>query len=177
MALPLIPAAQFPATLDGRQALLRALLGERRVLVLLDNSRDPEQVRPLLPGAPGCLVIVTSRNELTGLIAADGARPIALDVLTEEDAHGMLARRLRDRVTAEPAAAARTDPLVRQAAAGSGHQALALNTELGNVPPPGTHPGQPWLRRAQTRQPSCRHRLLRARPEHFPGSRRPLLPT
>jgi DNA-binding SARP family transcriptional activator len=102
-----VPAAQIPATLDGRQSVYRSRLAGTKTLIVLDNAGDPDQVRPLLPGAPGCLVVVTSRNQLTGLIAADGAQSIVLDVLTSGEAHHVLARRLGpDRVAAEPAAAA-----------------------------------------------------------------------
>jgi DNA-binding SARP family transcriptional activator/tetratricopeptide (TPR) repeat protein len=102
-----VPAAQIPATLDGRQSVYRSRLAGTKTLIVLDNAGDPDQVRPLLPGAPGCLVVVTSRNQLTGLIAADGAQSIVLDVLTSGEAHHVLARRLGpDRVSAEPAAAA-----------------------------------------------------------------------
>src|SRR5262249_38974832 len=77
------------------------------VLVVLDNARDTAQVRPLLPGAPMCLVVVTSRNQLTGLVANDGAHPVTLDLLTDDEARQLLALRLgTDRVAAEPAAAA-----------------------------------------------------------------------
>jgi DNA-binding SARP family transcriptional activator len=101
-----VPAAQIPATLDGRQSVYRSRLGGTKTLIVLDNAGGPDQVRPLLPGAPGCLVIVTSRNQLAGLIAADGAQSIVLDVLTSGEAHHVLARRLGpDRVAAEPAAA------------------------------------------------------------------------
>jgi DNA-binding SARP family transcriptional activator len=101
-----VPAAQIPATLDGRQSLYRSRLAGTKTLIVLDNAGGPDQVRPLLPGAPGCLVIVTSRNQLAGLIAADGAQAIVLDVLTSGEAHHVLARRLGpDRVAAEPAAA------------------------------------------------------------------------
>jgi DNA-binding SARP family transcriptional activator len=101
-----VPAAQIPATLDGRQSVYRSRLAGTKTLIVLDNAGDPDQVRPLLPGAPGCLVIVTSRNQLAGLIAADGAQAIVLDVLTSGEAHHVLARRLGpDRVAAEPAAA------------------------------------------------------------------------
>jgi DNA-binding SARP family transcriptional activator/tetratricopeptide (TPR) repeat protein len=102
-----VPAAQIPATLDGRQSVYRSRLAGTKTLIVLDNAGDPDQVRPLLPGAPGCLVIVTSRNQLTGLIAADGAQSVVLGVLTSGEAHHVLARRLGpDRVAAEPAAAA-----------------------------------------------------------------------
>ncbi|MFD7502273.1 BTAD domain-containing putative transcriptional regulator [Streptomyces sp. NPDC059850] len=102
-----VPAQRIPAGFDAQVGLYRSLLAHRRVLILLDNARDTEQVRPLLPGSPGCLVIVTSRNRLTGLIAKDGARPLTLHQLTREEAHEFLARRLgAGRLAAEPQAAA-----------------------------------------------------------------------
>jgi DNA-binding SARP family transcriptional activator/Flp pilus assembly protein TadD len=101
-----VPAAQIPADLEGRQALYRSLLTGQCVLILLDNARDPAQVRPLLPAASGTLVLITSRSELTGLVAADGARPLSLDVLTDTEAHQLIAGRIgAARVAAEPAAA------------------------------------------------------------------------
>src|SRR6202034_1023555 len=63
-------------------------------LVILDNARDPEQVRPLLPGTSQSLVLVTSRRRLTGLVARDGAQPLYLDALTGPDAVALLASRL-----------------------------------------------------------------------------------
>jgi DNA-binding SARP family transcriptional activator/tetratricopeptide (TPR) repeat protein len=89
-----IPAHQIPAGLDAQTAMYRSLLAGRRVLIVLDNVRDDEHARPLLPGAPGCLAIVTSRNQLSGLVAGEGARPITLDVLSEPDALEFLTRRL-----------------------------------------------------------------------------------
>ena len=56
------------------------------MLVLLDNASDAAQVRQLLPGSPGCLVIVTSRSKLTGLVATNGAVPMSLDVLNDVEA-------------------------------------------------------------------------------------------
>ncbi|WP_446447286.1 AfsR/SARP family transcriptional regulator [Streptomyces adustus] len=85
---------RIPAGLEAQTALYRSVLAERRVLILLDNARDSEQVRPLLPGAPGCLVIVTSRNQLTGLVASEGAHPLTLNQLTPAEAHEFLTRRL-----------------------------------------------------------------------------------
>jgi tetratricopeptide (TPR) repeat protein len=77
----------IPAALPARAELLGGLLADRRVLLLLDNALDDEQVRPLLPGAPGSLVILTSRSDLTGLA---GAQVLALDVLTEAEARDLL---------------------------------------------------------------------------------------
>jgi tetratricopeptide (TPR) repeat protein len=102
-----VPDARIPATLEGRQALYRTILAGQRILILLDNVRDPAHTRLLLPGAPGPVTIITSRNDLAGLIAADGARCLALDVLPPDEARDVLALRLGPaRVAAEPAAAA-----------------------------------------------------------------------
>lgn len=95
----------LPQNADALAACYRTRLAGRRVLLLLDNARDAQQVRPLLPAGPGCMVIVTSRNRLSGLIATDGARPIHLDVLSVTEARDFLVRRLgADRVAREPAA-------------------------------------------------------------------------
>ncbi|MER6145247.1 BTAD domain-containing putative transcriptional regulator [Streptomyces sparsogenes] len=100
-----VPAHRIPATVEAQTALYRSLLADRRVLILLDNARDADQVRPLLPGAPGCLVLLTSRNELTSLVVAEQAQPLPLDLLDRAEARELLARRLgSERVAAEPGA-------------------------------------------------------------------------
>ncbi|MGH3679404.1 MAG: tetratricopeptide repeat protein [Natronosporangium sp.] len=77
------------------------------MLVLLDNARDVDQVRPLLPGGGTCMVLVTNRTPLSGLIVAEGAYPIVVDVFTSGEAHQMLSGRLGSRRTAaEPEAVA-----------------------------------------------------------------------
>ncbi|MFI7470492.1 AfsR/SARP family transcriptional regulator [Nonomuraea sp. NPDC049646] len=101
------PANRVPASPEAWTGLYRSLLAGRRMLIVLDNARDAEQVRPLLPGAPGCLVLVTSRDQLSGLVAAEGAHPLRLDLLSVPEARELLARRLGgERVAAEPGAAA-----------------------------------------------------------------------
>lgn len=89
-----VPAGQIPASVNAQAGLYRSLVSGRRMLVVLDNARDEGQVRPLLPGSPGCLVVVTSRSHLAGLVAVEGACALTLDVLTETEAYELLAQRL-----------------------------------------------------------------------------------
>ncbi len=89
-----VPAERIPINLEAQAALYRSLVSGRRILVVLDNARDVGQVRPLLPGSPGCVVVVTSRNHLTSLITVEGARPLTLDLLPVKEAAELLARRL-----------------------------------------------------------------------------------
>jgi DNA-binding SARP family transcriptional activator/tetratricopeptide (TPR) repeat protein len=106
-----VPTSVIPAGLDAQAALYRSLLAGRRMLILLDNAKDVDQVRPLLPGNPGCLVIVTSRSQLTSLVAAEGACPLPLDVLAEAEGWELLTRHLgQERVDRDPGAA---DELIR----------------------------------------------------------------
>jgi tetratricopeptide (TPR) repeat protein len=99
-----VPARRIPASLEAQTGLYRSLLAGKRMLVVLDNARDSEQVHPLLPGCPGCLALVTSRRQLVGMAAIDGAGLLNLDVLTEAEAGELLARRLGPgRAAAEPA--------------------------------------------------------------------------
>jgi DNA-binding SARP family transcriptional activator/tetratricopeptide (TPR) repeat protein len=102
-----VPAEQVPTGLEQAAALFRSLTCDQRLLILLDDAHTADQVRPLLPGGGGCLVLVTSRSTLGGLIAREGASRVALDVLDYADAQSLLARILgADRVAAEPDAAA-----------------------------------------------------------------------
>jgi DNA-binding SARP family transcriptional activator/Tfp pilus assembly protein PilF len=97
------PPAQIPVDEAQAGALYRTQLAGRRALVVLDNARAASQVRPLLPGSPGCLVLVTSRDRLAGLVARDGARRITLPVLTPAESRTLLARLLGpERTRAEP---------------------------------------------------------------------------
>ncbi|MEN3361274.1 MAG: hypothetical protein V7637_5256 [Mycobacteriales bacterium] len=97
---------EIPATVDDRAARFRTEVSSRRLLVMLDNAATVDQVRPLLPGAPSCFVIVTSRDSLAGLIARHGAHRLDVDLLPAPDALSLLRRLLGARVVAEPAAAA-----------------------------------------------------------------------
>jgi tetratricopeptide (TPR) repeat protein len=102
-----VPPERVPHGLDAQAALYRSMLAGRRFLVLLDNARDSDHVRPLLPGTPGCLTIVTSRNQLSGLVAAHAAHSLTLRPLDTDEARELLIRRLgAERVAAEQEAVA-----------------------------------------------------------------------
>jgi len=105
---------RIPAGFDAQLSLYRSLTAGKRLLVVLDNARDVAQVRPLLPASPDSVVLVTSRNQLTGLITTEDARPLKLDLLTVAEARDLLRIRLgADRVAAEPQA---VDNLITQCA-------------------------------------------------------------
>jgi DNA-binding SARP family transcriptional activator len=96
--------ASIPASVEEASAAFRSRVAGRQVLVVLDNARDVDQVRPLLPASPGCGVVVTSRRALVSL---DGATHLQLDVLTPDEALELLSRLAgTDRVAVKPEASA-----------------------------------------------------------------------
>ncbi|ANZ42950.1 hypothetical protein BBK82_22725 [Lentzea guizhouensis] len=122
-----VPAERIPEDLPAKSALYRSVLAGKRVLVLLDNARLAEQVRPLLPGRSSSMVLVTSRNHLGGLVARDGAHSVTLSTLTRDEALSLLTSAVgSDRVAAEPAAAARLVELC-------GHLPLAVRIAAERV--------------------------------------------
>ncbi|MFC0554156.1 BTAD domain-containing putative transcriptional regulator [Planotetraspora thailandica] len=129
-----VPPHRIPAGLEAQSALYRSLLADRRVLVVLDNARDAEHVRPLLPGSPGCLVVITSRDRMSGLVTTEGAHPLVLDPLSPEEAREALVRRLgEDRVASAPQA---VDEIIARCAG----LPLALAVVAARA---ATHPGFP----------------------------------
>ncbi|MGI8333621.1 tetratricopeptide repeat protein [Actinomadura scrupuli] len=102
-----VPAGRIPADEDELAALYRSQLARKRLLIVLDNAVGAQQVHPLLPGSPTCVVIVTARNDLAGLVARDRARTLALDLLPTSEALDLVrAVAGIERTEAEPEAAA-----------------------------------------------------------------------
>jgi tetratricopeptide (TPR) repeat protein len=101
-----VPAPDIPPGQDQRAARYRTLLAGKRMLIVLDNASTAEQVRPLLPGTPGCAVLVTSRDALAGLVARDGATRLDLDLLPLADAVGLLTQLIGAPARADPTVAA-----------------------------------------------------------------------
>lgn len=108
---------KVPQDLEERAALYRQQLAGTRTLVVLDNVLDEAQVRPLVPGSAGCLVLVTSRRRLKGL---HDAHALSLDVLPLEDAITLL------RAVAGPERAPAGDPALAEIADLCGRLPLAL---------------------------------------------------
>jgi DNA-binding SARP family transcriptional activator len=96
----------IPAETGERAARYRSLLAGRRMLIIIDNAGDVEQVRPLLPGSPSCVAVVTSRDALAGLVARDGARRLDLGLLPPAEAVELLRALIGERADAEPEATA-----------------------------------------------------------------------
>ncbi|WP_181444955.1 AfsR/SARP family transcriptional regulator [Micromonospora endophytica] len=100
-----VPEGAMPTDLHALAGRYRSILAGRRILIVLDNCRDFEQVRHLLPGAPGCLAIVTSRQRSIGLISTAGAHPLPLTLPSADEAREHLVRCLGSaRVAADPTA-------------------------------------------------------------------------
>jgi len=101
-----VETGRVPVVLAEQTGLFRTLMADRQMLVLLDNVRDVEQVRPLLPGSPSCRVLITSRSRLAGLAVREGAQRIALDTFDLRDAVRLLRRTIGARASEHPGATA-----------------------------------------------------------------------
>lgn len=98
-----IPGSRIPSSLEGRAAAFRSALAGQAALIVLDNAADENQVKHLTPGAPGALVLVTSRRKLAGI---DGVVTVPLDVLSPAESRLLLSRTAGEtRIAGEPAAA------------------------------------------------------------------------
>jgi DNA-binding SARP family transcriptional activator/tetratricopeptide (TPR) repeat protein len=100
-----VKGSEIPLDEDDRAARYRTAIAGRRMLVVLDNAASTEQVSPLLPGTASCVVVVTSRDSLVGLVVGHGASRLELDRMPMTDAVALLQRLIGARVAAEPDAA------------------------------------------------------------------------
>lgn len=103
-----VRAADMPPGREPRLALYRTLTADKRMLVVLDNARDADQVRPLLPASAASFTVITSRDRLTPLSATHAAEVIPVDVFARDESRLLLTGRVgAARVTADPAATER----------------------------------------------------------------------
>jgi hypothetical protein len=138
-----IPAAQVPAARERRETLFRSLVAERRMLIFLDNAAHSAQVRPLLPGTAASLVLVTSRDDLTGLVTHSDAVRIRVPTFAADDAVTLLRATTADERTGDPGADL-TElavlcgglPLALRIAAerAAGRPAISLRELIGELP-------------------------------------------
>jgi len=122
-----VPPESVPLDQDEQEAMFRSRITDQQVLLLLDNAANAEQIRPLLPGSPGCAVLVTSRDTLRGLAVSHAASNVRLDVLDNAEARALLAGMLGAEVVGDQSAAA--DELTALCA----HLPLALRIAAANL--------------------------------------------
>ncbi|MFB9427773.1 AfsR/SARP family transcriptional regulator [Streptoalloteichus tenebrarius] len=128
-----VPSRGLPRQVEDLAALFRSSIAGQRVLVMLDDAADTHQLRPLLPGAAGCLVVITSRNRLSGLVSQHGARRLLLSPFLPCESLALMTRLLgEDRVGAEWEAAATLARLC-------GHVPLAVRAAATRL---ADHPGR-----------------------------------
>ena len=133
-----IPGQDIPPDVDERAALYRSILAGRRMLVVLDNARSAEHVRPLLPSTATCAVVVTSRDVLA-MVARDGAIRLDLDLLPLDDAVSLMRMLIGQRVDTVPAAA-------RALAERCSRLPLALRVAAEWAAARPAFPSRPWLK-------------------------------
>jgi DNA-binding SARP family transcriptional activator/tetratricopeptide (TPR) repeat protein/DNA-binding XRE family transcriptional regulator len=121
------PAERIPEDEGQAAALLRTRLEGRRILLVLDNALDAQQVRPLLPAAAGSAAIVTARDRMTGLIARDGAVAVVMRPLPEAEAAALLVASMGERGGGEP------PEVVAELAGLCAHLPLALRIAAANL--------------------------------------------
>lgn len=128
-----VPPDRVPTDVTEAAALFRSLLADTRTLLVFDDARSADQVRPLLPGGSGCLVVLTSRDALRGLLARNGAHHLTLHTLAPDESRTLLTRLLgSERTESETEAIADLARLC-------GHLPLALRIAAANLAGPGGH--------------------------------------
>jgi len=117
-------ASEIPEDLDLRAQRWRDRIAGNRVLLVLDDAADQAQIEPLLPGTAGCLVLITSRRRL---VALDGAEPLPLEILPEQEAVALFMRLSRRAPQPEDTAA------VAEAVRRCGYLPLAIAVLAGRL--------------------------------------------